>query len=650
MLALALLCSVAAGGPIWLGVSDAGSVTLTPLIRPHTIVASRERIRAFVQDGDRIAWLGDGCKVHVLALSDRAKTALPRGSGCHGFSVGNLALAGERALWTASSASNAETWGYFVTASISDATQRRLCKYNVMGGGDEDHQPAFTTAGDGEMLAFTMAGDPIESSPICDGLWRVDSSGRATKIATRAPLLLAVGGARLGATRTVSEGGCVCNAQPVWSPDGARIAFSSRRSGKSELYVIDADARNERRLGFGDSPAWSPVAAKLAFTRERTDGRAEVVTVNEDGSGEVVVGLGSGPQWSPSGSELAFVRELPGDHAAVVAADEGGTTERVLYKGDASAPPRWSPDGRSIAFTVSAVDDSQTYIVPAKGGTPRAVGRGALHSGSTNWSPDGTKIAVGTRGGQIYVLNADGSGQVRLTDGAFDLAPTWSPDGQRIAFVRGYYDTESDSLTNRRIWVMKADGSDPRRLTRSRRAEWGPQWSPDGAQIVFGPGELHLAAPSGTRVRQLTRTIPTEARSIAELRSTTGRLTSTLNAPGRVKAFALSRSRAALLVAGFFGRRIVFFDPLTGASRGSLPVPASTAPELSISGATAVFRVGNTIHLADGLRLTSRVLWKAKLAPIGLSIEGKRIAWAATSDYTPKSTYRGRIQMISLPG
>ena len=126
------------------------------------------------------------------------------------------------------------------------------------------------------------------------------------------------------------------------------------------------------------------------------------------------------------------------------------------------------------------------------------------------WSPGGGRIAFlsrGERSKEVYVVNADGSGQRRLTgDARFPAAPAWSPNGRQIAFEGGSGATSS-------VYVVNADGSGQRRLARNGRA---PAWSPDGRTIAFfSDSKIYLMNADGSEHRQLTKCTECGRRSLA---------------------------------------------------------------------------------------------------------------------------------------
>jgi TolB protein len=142
----------------------------------------------------------------------------------------------------------------------------------------------------------------------------------------------------------------------------------------------------------------------------------------------------------------------------------------------------WSPDGRKMLLTrfgpSHGYDSREKYIVVmnADGSGLRRLKRFAPgNGGELSWSPDGRKIVfVNLRDGNfdVYVINADGSGQRNLTrHPAHDSDPDWSPDGRKIAFT-----TKREG--NFEIYVMNADGSGQRNLTRNPAVDRFPVWSP----------------------------------------------------------------------------------------------------------------------------------------------------------------------------
>jgi hypothetical protein len=133
------------------------------------------------------------------------------------------------------------------------------------------------------------------------------------------------------------------------------------------------------------------------------------------------------------------------------------------------------------------------------------------HSGQPNLAPDGSQIVYSVfqnptqdAGGQIYVMNADGSNAHALTHGNFDSAPVWSPDGKQILFM------SSRDSGNFEVYVMDANGDNPHNLTNDPAKDRYPRWSPDGSHIYFhsdrssGRYQIFVMNADGSDVKQLT--------------------------------------------------------------------------------------------------------------------------------------------------
>jgi TolB protein len=176
----------------------------------------------------------------------------------------------------------------------------------------------------------------------------------------------------------------------------------------------------------------------------------------------------------------------------VVNVDGSGLQE--LMRGTS---PSWSPDGRRMAFLrwSGASGRVGVYVVNADGSGEQRLTRSI--GGQPFWSPAGRRIAFANRqksssGGyvhpyrfDIYVMNTNGSGLRRLAPTSFDTDPVWSHDGGKIAYVRAYD-----------IWLMNADGTGQRKLTSGAGRDLLPSWSPDGRKIAF---ERRLGNREGRR-------------------------------------------------------------------------------------------------------------------------------------------------------
>jgi Tol biopolymer transport system component len=153
-----------------------------------------------------------------------------------------------------------------------------------------------------------------------------------------------------------------------------------------------------------------------------------------------------------------------------------------------------APAVSRIAFASDRDGDFEIYVMNADGSGQTQLTYNDAFDGYPAWSPDRTKIAFQSdrewANGAIYVMNADGTDQHSITTspGYHEGQPAWSPDGTKIAFV-----SDREEM-NYEIFVMNADGSEPRRLTYFYGQDGDPSWSPDGTKIAFssslgGPDE-----------------------------------------------------------------------------------------------------------------------------------------------------------------
>jgi Tol biopolymer transport system component len=254
---------------------------------------------------------------------------------------------------------------------------------------------------------------------------------------------------------------------PAFSPDGSKIAFTSDQHGYTEIYVMNANGSNPTRLtnnGADDfSPAFSQDATKIAFVSERADAAGDTYVMNaapEDATNQ--------PQRLTN--DQAF------DHA-----------------------PVFSPDGSKIAFTSDRDGCCHIYIMNADGSGVTRLTNNAAGSFFPVFSPDGTRIAF-VRNSDIYVMNvapeSDTNQPLNLTNAlGVDTAPSWSPDGTKIAFMSTRDRHQDGANRVPEIYVMNADGSNQTRLTfTSSRYELSPSWG--GASDTAPPQTTIDSSPA----------------------------------------------------------------------------------------------------------------------------------------------------------
>ena len=271
---------------------------------------------------------------------------------------------------------------------------------------------------------------------------------------------------------------------PVWSPDGRKILFVREGS----LYLMDADGSGRAKLADGQvisEQRWSPDGRMIAYVDARQEGDdvfEDLWVVQADGTGRIKVTENAfNISWSPDG-RLVYTSDADlGDvHLRIINADGTGGARLTSRAAFQSA---WSPDGARIAFVT--LDGKDLFLINPDGTGEVSLTQGRSENDAPAWSPDGSRIVVGTAAAgasdmQIAVMNRDGSGQMLLTHPpGFDFQPVWSPDGTKVVFTR------SGSSGDSEIYVINADGSNQINVSnRPESLETGPNWNGQGGAVT----------------------------------------------------------------------------------------------------------------------------------------------------------------------
>ena len=296
----------------------------------------------------------------------------------------------------------------------------------------------------------------------------------------------------------------------VVKPTG-QIAFTRRNNqvvfGNTDIYVMDAKGQNQTQLTFNTDreyePVFSPDGLKIAFNRDSYCGR-NVWVMNADGSNQTSVSPGTGYVWSPDSKKLAY-----NFNNSIYISNSDGSNKKQLttlgYPGNYS--PAWSPDGTRMAFI--AVDGSgkyDLYTINVDGSNRQRLTNSLATKYEVVWSPNGAWIAYshhdGSRLEKVFAIHPDGTGLIQLTTqdaSYYDLS--WMPDSNKLVSV---LETNLGSS----IYLLDPNGGAPTRVTNNGTAfDWGPAVSADGVTIAFASNNgLYMVNSDGSNQKQLSAT------------------------------------------------------------------------------------------------------------------------------------------------
>ena len=302
-----------------------------------------------------------------------------------------------------------------------------------------------------------------------------------------------------------------------WFGGGAlpSVAYVTGDGDNAQVWISRPDGSEPVRIsstnGLARFPKWSPEQRYLAWV---AGGDVPLLMVY-DAEAEETKLLATGidetqpPVWAPEGSRVAFVSDADGSPDVYMADLATSRATRLTFSEERERVGDWSPDAQWLVFTEDGWDGLLLR-------NPTGVNRIELTDGADSnpvWSPKGDRIAFQReteRGYDIYVLRptrsdnwADDTDEMAVSNDEYDeLAPVWSADGRRIAFVVEF-DDQSD------IFTVLTDGSERQQLTYNTVDDLMPVWAGHGDKIAFvsfayGNPEILYMNRDGTEQKRLT--------------------------------------------------------------------------------------------------------------------------------------------------
>jgi Tol biopolymer transport system component len=284
-------------------------------------------------------------------------------------------------------------------------------------------------------------------------------------------------------------------AQATFPGKNGPLMFSSNRNGALDMFCLDPD-----QYGGGAAPAGSTFT-EIAMTSLNTRWNDFA------------------PNWSPDATRVAFHSNRTGDNEIYVFHRASGTTQRLTKAKTDDSYPYWNRMGTQLTFQrADRKGKMDIWLMNADGsGQVNLTNSPGVDERAPVWSPVAREIVYYTdRDGdhEIHRRNLDTNADVKVTNNAIaDYAADWSPDGTQFVFSREAGATVETAFGDSQVWAMNVDGSSERLLADRGVTDKQVEWSPDGREIAWvssmspnnsASWELFEMNVDGTNLKRLT--------------------------------------------------------------------------------------------------------------------------------------------------